>query len=75
MHFDATRLDKSLVDVDVIVASVATLEDERDAVLQDREWFDGVNHPEVRYHASRFGRRGDGQFQAFGALTGTHPAW
>jgi cytochrome b561/polyisoprenoid-binding protein YceI len=69
LHFDDTRLDESLVDVNVIVASVETLEDDRDAKLQDREWFDGVNHPEVRYHASRFGHRGDGQFQAFGALT------
>ncbi len=69
LHFDDARLDQSLIDVNVIVASVETLEDDRNAVVQNREWFDAVNHPEVRYHASRFGRRGGGRYEALGALT------
>jgi cytochrome b561 len=69
LHFDEARLDASLFDVNVIVASVETLDDVRDAVLQDAEWFDGENYPEVRFHAGRFERNATGGFEALGTLT------
>jgi polyisoprenoid-binding protein YceI len=49
--------------------SVQTLDDDRDTVLQDAEWFDGENFPEVRYFANRFTRDVKGQYEAFGVLT------
>lgn len=68
LRFDDARLDESLFDVRVIVASVETLEDDRNTVLQGHEWFDNENHPEVRYRASRFRRGADGRYEALGTM-------
>ncbi len=69
LRFDVARFDEGSIDVSVIVASVETLDDERDTVLQDAEWFDSENHPEVRYYASRFASNAEGRYEALGALT------
>lgn len=69
LHFDDARLDEALFDVSVSVASVETLDDDRDTVLMAAEWFDAENHPEVRYLARRFERNAEGRFRALGALT------
>ncbi len=70
LHFDDARLDEAVFHVIVDVASVETQDDERDAVLQDAEWFDSGNHPEVRYRTTRFVRNGgEGRYRALGALT------
>ncbi len=68
IHFDETQLDAGLFDVSVVVAAVETLDVDRDRALQDPEWFDGENHPEVQYRASRFNRNDAGAFEALGAL-------
>jgi cytochrome b561/polyisoprenoid-binding protein YceI len=69
LHFDEARLDDAQFDVNSIVAAVETLDDDRDTVLQDAEWFDGENYPEVRFHAGRFERNATGGFVALGTLT------
>jgi cytochrome b561 len=69
LHFDEARLDDALFHVSVVVASVETLDDDRDTVLQDAEWFDGENYPEVRFHASIFGENSAGGYEARGAMT------
>lgn len=65
---DEARLDASLFDVGVLVAAVETLDDERDRTLQDAEWFDAENYPEVKYQASRFNESAEGGFEARGNL-------
>jgi cytochrome b561/polyisoprenoid-binding protein YceI len=69
LHFDESRVDAGLFDVSVVVASVETHDDDRDDMLQDTEWFDSENYPEVGYFASRFTRNTEGHYEALGALT------
>ena len=59
LRFDRAALDSSAFDVAVEVASVATLDEERDETLQDPEFFDGVNFPLAHYRATRFEKSGD----------------
>ena len=69
IRFDEAQLEASLFDVSVVVAAVETRDDERDRTLQDLEWFDAENFPEVRYQASRFNENTEGGFEAPGSLT------
>ncbi len=69
IRFDETQLEASLFDVSVAVAAVETLDVDRDRTLQDLEWFDAENHPQVRYRARSFRQRPDGGFAASGSLT------
>ena len=69
LHFDEARLDESLFDVSVAVASVDTGDAERDRTLQEPAWFDGANFPAVRYRCGRFRQLAPGRYEAFGALT------
>ena len=68
IRFDEVRLDASLFDVSVAVAAVETLDDDRDRTLQDPEWFDVENYPQVQYRASRFQGNAAGAFEALGTL-------
>lgn len=69
IHFDEAQLDVSMFDVSVLVAAVETLDVERDRTLQDPEWFDVENYPEVRYQASLFKEKPEGEYEASGSLT------
>ena len=69
IRFDEAQLDEGLFDVSVAVAAVETLDNDRDTVLQDPEWFDAVTYPEVLYRANRFQRNAAGAFEALGNLT------
>lgn len=69
IRFDEARLDASLFDVSIAVTAVETLDDDRDTVLQDAEWFDGQNYPEVLYQAGNINRSAAGKFEALGAMT------
>jgi len=68
LRFDATSLDTSSFDVSVTVASVETLDAERNELLMEPEWFDQSAHPQVLYRASRFHALADGSFRADGEL-------
>ncbi|MDH4108434.1 MAG: cytochrome b/b6 domain-containing protein [Gammaproteobacteria bacterium] len=69
LRFDATNIDASSFDVTVRVASVETLDDERNELLMEPEWFDQQSFPEVYYRARSFQSRPDGSFRADGELT------
>ena len=68
LRFDAASLDTSSFDVSVTVASVDTLDAERNELLMEPEWFDQSAHPLVYYRASRFQELADGSFRADGEL-------
>ena len=68
LRFDPAALADSAFDVAIEVASVATLDEERDETLQDPEFFDGVNFPLAHYRATRFERSGDDGYTASGLL-------
>jgi cytochrome b561 len=51
LRFDEGNLQASTFDVNVIVTSVETQDDDRDLTLQDPDWFDSANYPEVFYQA------------------------
>ena len=68
LRFDPERLETSSFDVSVNVASVDTLDSERDETLQEPEWFDGENHPQVFYRAREFSSAGSASFAAAGEI-------
>lgn len=68
MRFDATRLDASVFDVVISANSVETMDKERNETLMDREWFDGVNFPQIFYSATTFAALPNGTFSANGEM-------
>lgn len=68
LRFDPERLESSSFDVSVNVASVDTLDKERDETLQEPEWFDGTNHPQVFYRAREFSSASNASFAAAGEI-------
>lgn len=52
----------------VQTASVATRDYDRDATLQDPDWFDSTSHPEARFESQSI-EKTDGGFVANGELT------
>ncbi len=69
MQFDDDELGMSRFDVTVMTGIVDTQDADRDATLQDPEWFDSANYPEARFRATEFRATDDGQFAADGELT------
>ncbi|MEL6870765.1 MAG: cytochrome b/b6 domain-containing protein [Pseudomonadota bacterium] len=53
MRFDAAALDASQFDVTITIAGVETNDAERNATLQDSDWFDASAHPAVRFQTQR----------------------
>ncbi len=68
VRFDPQHLAQSHAIANFHVASVATFDAERDATLQDPEWFDGEAHPIARFKANEFGMRPEGRFIAASEL-------
>lgn len=54
IHFDRDILDAGSIDVNVLVSSVDTQDDDRDRTLQDPEWFDSAGFPQAFYQADEF---------------------
>jgi cytochrome b561 len=69
LRFAGDQLRSSSFDVNIIVTAVETHDDARDQTLQDEEWFDSANFPEVIYRADRFSAATDGNWIAQGYLT------
>lgn len=68
MRFDAANLGASSFDVAISANSVETMDKERNETLMDREWFDGVNFPQVFYRAKKFSSLPNGEFSANGEM-------
>ena len=60
MRFDAAALEASRFDVAIRVAGVNTNDSDRDATLQDAEFFHGSAHPVVRFLTGPIRADGDG---------------
>jgi cytochrome b561 len=69
IRFDPDNLEASRVSVVIETGSASDGDSLHDETLPGREWFDVANHPQARFVASRFTRRGDGAYQARGSLT------
>ncbi|MDJ0938750.1 MAG: cytochrome b/b6 domain-containing protein [Woeseiaceae bacterium] len=68
LQFDASALDESRFDVTVNTLEVDTADSDRDATLQQAEWFDTANHAEAMYRADAFRALDDGRYAADGQL-------
>jgi polyisoprenoid-binding protein YceI len=53
----------------VETSSVNTRDHDRDASLNDRDWFDSANHPEARFESDSITPQDDGSYVAAGELT------
>jgi polyisoprenoid-binding protein YceI len=53
----------------VETSSVNTRDHDRDASLNDRDWFDTASHPEARFESDSIARQDDGSYVATGQLT------
>ncbi|MEM9530659.1 MAG: cytochrome b/b6 domain-containing protein [Pseudomonadota bacterium] len=69
IRFADDQLDAARFDVRIDVRQVDTGDTDRDATMQDPDWFDSANHPFAYYRASNFGRSDDDGFVARGELT------
>lgn len=68
VRFDPGNLAQSHALANFHVSSVATFDPERDATLQDPEWFDGQAHPIATFEAKEFTLNADGTFDAASEL-------
>lgn len=68
LDFDPAHPASGRLDVTVEVASIDTLDPERDEILRGAEFFHVGEHPQAVFHAGRFERAGDG-WRAPGDLT------
>lgn len=76
IHYDPGRPEASRVWWRVRVASVVTDAANRDATLQDPEYFDARRHPFLHFESRSVRRRDDGRLEVAGQLTMrgvTHP--
>lgn len=67
IQFDPGDLAGSAFDVGIDIASAATLESERDALLQGPDWFAAAEFPKARFTARRFRKTSTG-YAADGTL-------
>ena len=69
VRFDPSNLDESSATARFQVATIQTLDPERDETLQERDWFDGAVHPVATYQTNGFKALPDGRFEADSTLT------
>lgn len=67
--FSPDELEKSVVTVNVDLASVSTGDEQRDSALPSADWFDVEHHPSAIFTASQFTQVAEGRYQAKGELT------
>lgn len=68
LDFDPAQPASGRLDVTVEVASIDTLDSERDEILRGADFFQAKQHPQAVFHAGRFERAGNG-WRAPGDLT------
>ncbi len=67
--FSPDELEKSVVTVNVDLASVSTGDEQRDSALPSADWFDVEHHPSAIFSASKFTKVAEGRYKAKGELT------
>lgn len=68
VRFDPENLAASHAIANFYVSSVVTFDQERDATLQDPEWFDAQSHPIATFETKRFEANAEGRFNAASEL-------
>lgn len=69
IDFDPASPESGRIVGVVQTASANTRDHDRDATLQDPDWFDTANHPEARFESQSIEQIGEGEFVANGDLT------
>ncbi|TAK36610.1 MAG: polyisoprenoid-binding protein [Saprospiraceae bacterium] len=67
--FDPENLQESKASFTIDVASVNTQETKRDNHLQSADWFDAQKFPSIKFASTRFEKKGDNSYVAYGKLT------
>jgi polyisoprenoid-binding protein YceI len=69
LAFDPNNLSKSKADFTIKVASVSTDDKKRDNHLQSDDFFDAKQFADIRFESSRFEKKSDKDYVAYGKLT------
>lgn len=69
LKFDPNNLAESKADFTIKVASVSTDDAKRDTHLQSGDFFDAKQFPDIRFASSRFEKKSDQDYIAYGKLT------
>ncbi len=69
INLDAADPTKGTIVGTVAPASVNTRDNERDAALLDKDWFNTKEFPEARFESQKIEKAVDGSYQANGQLT------
>lgn len=67
--FNPDNLEESKASFSIDVASVNTQESKRDKHLQSADFFDAKKYPEMKFTSTRFEKKGDNNYVAYGKLT------
>lgn len=67
--FNPDNLQESKANFSIDVASVNTQESKRDKHLQSADFFDAKKFPEMKFTSTRFEKKGDNNYVAYGKLT------
>lgn len=69
MRFDPQRLDESLFDVRIDVASITTGSNDRDPYLPSKDWFFTKQFPTATFRTTGFSAKGGDDYVAQGVVT------
>lgn len=67
--FDPANLNESSINVDIMVGSIDTKNDKRDAHLKTDDFFSASKFPKITFKSSKIESKGNNQFVAHGDLT------
>jgi len=67
--FDGTDLTSAVLDVEILVDSIDTRNEQRDAHLKSPDFFDAVNFPTISFKSKKIVRGADNEFTIIGDLT------
>lgn len=68
IDFDPSTPESGSIVGTVETATVNTRDHDRDAALQDRDWFNSAEHPQARFASASIKKLDDGSFEATGQL-------
>ena len=69
VSIDEADPTKSVVDISIDAASIATREPKRDAHLRSADFFDAENHPAITFRSTKIAKAGEGEYRVTGDLT------
>lgn len=69
INFDPENLDKSSIDVQIMVSSINTDNEKRDGHLQSGDFFNAEKYPQITFKSNKITKNGENKFVAQGKLT------